>query len=221
MQAGAPSRGEGIHGLEHEDQRSQAQSWLQSGLHPGWRSHASNRCRHQKCWQSRRQQSGTTRSAAHLSSCPDSVYCGQHVHLCHVPCRLQWGKALDECLLLCEQRTSAADGRSFAELFTAARIWTDFEGSDHAPVWADLQLARPLPTANRAPAMDLRNMTTSRGARPLPPVVRVSVCQHAALAIRCKAGRICEFALALCNAGCCCGQVLSKGRSRDGYRLRR
>ena len=55
-------------------------------------------------------------------------------------------------------------GKSFVDKFSNAGILDDFEGSDHAPVYADLQLPEPLPRGSRAPALDLRNRRTATGA---------------------------------------------------------
>lgn len=51
----------------------------------------------------------------------------------------------------------------FDEMFTDVRIWSGFEGSDHAPVWADLQLTEPLPIGERPPALSLANRRTGAG----------------------------------------------------------
>ena len=52
----------------------------------------------------------------------------------------------------------------FDKMFTDVRIWSGFEGSDHAPVWADLQLPEPLPMGEHPPALNLANRRTTAGA---------------------------------------------------------
>lgn len=47
--------------------------------------------------------------------------------------------------------------------FSDCRIWFDLEGSDHAPVWADLQLPGGLPQGARPPALDVRNRQSTGG----------------------------------------------------------
>ncbi len=54
----------------------------------------------------------------------------------------------------------------FDEIFTDVRIWSGFEGSDHAPVWADLELPEPLPMGKHPPALSLANRRTGAGADP-------------------------------------------------------
>lgn len=56
--------------------------------------------------------------------------------------------------------------KPFAEMFSGAGILDEFEGSDHAPVYADLQLPNPLSKGPSAPALDLRNRRTAAGAHP-------------------------------------------------------
>ncbi|CAL8462978.1 g2512 [Coccomyxa elongata] len=51
----------------------------------------------------------------------------------------------------------------FNEIFTDVRIWSGFEGSDHAPVWADLELPEPLPMGKHPPALSLTNRRTGAG----------------------------------------------------------
>ena len=58
----------------------------------------------------------------------------------------------------------AGDAKPFEDCFTDCRIWFDLEGSDHAPVWADLRLPAPLPKGNRPPPLDARNRQSSTGA---------------------------------------------------------
>lgn len=61
----------------------------------------------------------------------------------------------------CLQEESEAP---FEKSFTDCRIWSDYEGSDHAPVWADLKLPGPLPQGARPPPLDVRNRQSSTGA---------------------------------------------------------
>ena len=56
--------------------------------------------------------------------------------------------------------------KSFEDHFSDCRIWFDLEGSDHAPVWADLQLPAPLPKGPRPPPLDARNRQSNTGAHP-------------------------------------------------------
>lgn len=60
-------------------------------------------------------------------------------------------------------RTQSSSEQPFEDCFTDVRIWSGFEGSDHAPVWADLQLPDPLPVGDRPPALDLANRRTGSG----------------------------------------------------------
>ncbi len=55
------------------------------------------------------------------------------------------------------------DSVPLEERFTDCRIWFDLEGSDHAPVWADLQLPGGLPRGARPPALDVRNRQSTGG----------------------------------------------------------
>ena len=54
--------------------------------------------------------------------------------------------------------------KAFEDQFTDCRIWFDFEGSDHCPVWADLRPSAPLPKAAKPPSLDARNRQSSTGA---------------------------------------------------------
>ncbi len=56
------------------------------------------------------------------------------------------------------------DKKPLEDQFTDCRIWFDFEGSDHCPVWADLQPSAPLPKAAKPPLLDARNRQSSTGA---------------------------------------------------------
>lgn len=56
----------------------------------------------------------------------------------------------------------------FADCFTDAGILADFEGSDHAPVYADLALREQLPRGATAPPIDLRNRRTGTGVHCYP-----------------------------------------------------
>ena len=56
------------------------------------------------------------------------------------------------------------DEKSFEDQFTDCRIWFDYEGSDHCPVWADLRPLAPLPKAAKPPPLDARNRQSSTGA---------------------------------------------------------
>ncbi len=47
--------------------------------------------------------------------------------------------------------------------FTDCRIWFDLEGSDHAPVWADLQPSKPLLQGTKPPSLDVRNRQSGTG----------------------------------------------------------
>jgi len=47
--------------------------------------------------------------------------------------------------------------------FMDCRIWFDLEGSDHAPVWADLQPLKPLLQGTKPPSLDVRNRQTGTG----------------------------------------------------------
>ena len=55
------------------------------------------------------------------------------------------------------------EGLRFEDCFTDCRIWFEYEGSDHAPVWADLQLPEPLPRGVKPPSLDVRNRQSSSG----------------------------------------------------------
>jgi len=58
---------------------------------------------------------------------------------------------------------------AFAECFVAADVMTDFYGSDHAPVWADLQLAEPLQPPPTLPKLSSRFLFS--GAAVITPLV--------------------------------------------------
>ena len=97
--------------------------------------------------------------------------CRPHAMLCASACRVVLA-----CIELHVARGRFADMQEerpqekepFADCFTDAGILADFEGSDHAPVYADLALQEPLPRAARAPPIDLRNRRTGTGAPMLP-----------------------------------------------------
>ena len=76
----------------------------------------------------------------------------------HVRKRIGWRQG---AALWCMQ---AQAGDSFVGVFVDAGILIDVEGSDHAPVYADLQLPQPLLRGASAPALDLRNSRTAIGA---------------------------------------------------------
>ncbi len=56
-------------------------------------------------------------------------------------------------------------GDPFVHKFTDAGILAHITGSDHAPVYADLQLPLPLPRGTSVPDLDLRNRRTGAGPR--------------------------------------------------------
>lgn len=60
--------------------------------------------------------------------------------------------------------TQELAGEPFEDLFTDVRIWSTFEGSDHAPVWADLQLPGSFRKGERPPALSLANRRTGANA---------------------------------------------------------
>ena len=60
--------------------------------------------------------------------------------------------------------TQELAGEPFEDLFTDVRIWSTFEGSDHAPVWADLQLPGSFRKGERPPALSLANRRTGATA---------------------------------------------------------
>ncbi len=55
-----------------------------------------------------------------------------------------------------------AQGLSVDSLFSGADLAIEVEGSDHAPVWADLALPSPLPAAAVAPPMSARLVLSAR-----------------------------------------------------------
>jgi hypothetical protein len=57
-----------------------------------------------------------------------------------------------------EPRGRSAGG--FAGWFVGADVWADALGSDHAPVWADLELPAPLPRPPAPPGLSTRFMFT-------------------------------------------------------------
>ena len=51
-------------------------------------------------------------------------------------------------------------GLGFHGWFTGADVWADAQGSDHAPVWADVALPEPLPRPPAPPPLSTRFMFT-------------------------------------------------------------
>ena len=51
-------------------------------------------------------------------------------------------------------------GLGFHGWFTGADVWADAQGSDHAPVWADVALPAPLPRPPAPPPLSTRFMFT-------------------------------------------------------------
>jgi hypothetical protein len=64
-----------------------------------------------------------------------------------------------------QQQQQEQEQTPFEDAFTGAGILADFQGSDHAPVFADLTLPQPLPCGARTPPLDLHNRRTGTGAR--------------------------------------------------------
>ncbi len=75
-----------------------------------------------------------------------------------------------------EPRGRSAGG--FADWFVGADVWADALGSDHAPVWADLELPAPLPRPPAPPGLSTRFMFTG-AARSRAPLATLCVLRRA------------------------------------------
>ena len=64
---------------------------------------------------------------------------------------------------MCLLPLQSEESLRFEDCFTDCRIWFEYEGSDHAPVWADLQLPEPLPRGAKTPSLDVSNRQSSSG----------------------------------------------------------
>lgn len=58
-------------------------------------------------------------------------------------------------------------GSGFHGWFTGADVWADAQGSDHAPVWADVMLPEPLPRPPALPPLSTRFMFTGAHIDPI------------------------------------------------------
>ena len=54
---------------------------------------------------------------------------------------------------------------SLLQQCTGSDVWMDAQGSDHAPVWADFDLIKPLPTPETAPLLSSRYNFTGKFAQ--------------------------------------------------------
>lgn len=68
-------------------------------------------------------------------------------------------------VLCCRTVGASATNRSLLGQCTDCDIWMDMQGSDHAPVFADWDLATPLPMPEIAPPLSTRYMFTGMLSR--------------------------------------------------------
>jgi hypothetical protein len=93
--------------------------------------------------------------AADAGRCGDGAFAHAGPAAAAVGVNGRWAGAADE-----PRGRSAGGSGGFAGWFVGADVWADALGSDHAPVWADLELPAPLPRPPAPPSLSTRFMFT-------------------------------------------------------------